>query len=104
MTFGMSSLAILSGISTTQGFSCVRIVSSPELNPAEHYDLMSTGCKISNGLGVAVIVTVLLVFLSVASHYQLVEVAGKDTKRETGRLNEKPWHMGAHDEEEKVEY
>jgi hypothetical protein len=103
MAFGVTSLAILTGISTIQGFSCVRIVSSPDLDPAGHYDLMSNGCKISNGLGVAVIATVLLVFMSVISHYQLTDVAGKDTKKETG-LNERPWHAGTHDEEEKERY
>eukprot|EP01034_Spumella_vulgaris_P035827 gene35827-44177_t len=106
VTFGVSSLAILSGISTVQGISSVRAVSNPDFNPASHYDLMSTGCKISNGLGIAVIATVILVFLSVMSHYSVEDVVGRDQRNAGRALNDKPWHLSAqeHEEEEKNRY
>eukprot|EP01034_Spumella_vulgaris_P027320 gene27320-34019_t len=76
LLYGVSAMAILTGISIFQGHSCQRTITTPDTNPAEHYDLLlPSGCKIANGLGISVLVTALLVLLSVAIHYQVVDLS-----------------------------
>jgi hypothetical protein len=79
LTYGVSAMAILTGISVFQGHSCQRDVSSPDWNPAAHYPTMSEGCKVANGLGIAVLATVLLVLLSVVGHYRMTDLSAVGT-------------------------
>jgi hypothetical protein len=75
LTYAVSAMAVLSGISVFQGHSCQQVVSSPDWNPAAHYTTMSTGCKVANGLGISVLATMILVFLSVVAHYKVVDLS-----------------------------
>jgi hypothetical protein len=53
-------MAVATGIMELTS-TCYYDVTSPDVNPAEHYHELSGGCKLANGIGVMVVLTLFLV-------------------------------------------
>lgn len=61
-TFAAGTMAVVTGIMEWQAWnSCKYSVTEPDTNPALHYSLLSTGCRLSGGLGIVALLTCLLV-------------------------------------------
>jgi hypothetical protein len=58
MTLFVSAMAVQSGIAE-EASSCYYEVTSAEWNPAKHYHRLPDGCKLSNGIGIMVLLAVL---------------------------------------------
>jgi len=80
--FGISALIVASvafctGISEFNGYQCEYVNTSVDTNPASHYLDLPLGCRVSQGLGIVVIVSVLTaVYAVVDIHFASAGITG----------------------------
>lgn len=60
---------------------CTYTVSTPDSNPASHYPLLPSGCKLSNGIGVVVLLMFVLVAFGMAN-FKLVGSMSEESRAE----------------------
>jgi len=66
LTFVTGCFTAIIGITLKNAsFGCSYSVSHPDTNPAEHYNLIPDGCKLSNGLGIVIFIVLLLTLFAV---------------------------------------
>ena len=60
-TLFAAGMAVQTGLAElTTKLGCIYTVTTPDLNPAEHYSLLPGGCQLANGIGIMVLLTFFL--------------------------------------------
>ncbi len=61
---------------------CYYDVTEPDVNPAENYHLLPAGCRLGNGIGIMILITVILVLYTLIAQ----PIVSEDNKAENERL------------------
>ncbi len=85
LTYFVTLAAVETGIveKTTSSPGCKYVITEKDYNPAEHYMDIPAGCRLSNGLGILILVLAMLVAFSLQNRF----LAAENKKNDNGTEN-----------------
>lgn len=96
LSFVIAAMAAATGVMelTTELGICYYDVSSPDINPAENYHLLPIGCRLGNGVGIMVLITVLLVLYTLIAQPIVEDNEAENERLISSRDSKEPRYNG----------